>query len=92
MASFLQPVEHDLDLTTPLFSALFVSNGPARELCPGVQGRVAGATLNYDAGGNLLSGFGGRTITYDGDNRPSRVTIGGVHKDFVYGVDGAVCS
>ncbi len=44
-------------------------------------------TYAYDANGNLTSG-GGRTITYDGQERPTVVTALGQTTSFVYGPEG----
>lgn len=44
-------------------------------------------TYAYDANGNLTSG-GGRTITYDGEERPTVVTALGQTTSFVYGPEG----
>jgi hypothetical protein len=43
---------------------------------------------SYDARGNMISG-GGRTVTYDGLDRPVSITRGGVVTTFYYGPDGA---
>jgi uncharacterized protein RhaS with RHS repeats len=48
---------------------------------------VAPCTL--DANGNMLTGLGGRTMTYDGENRPLSVTFNGKRTCYVYGADGA---
>ncbi len=45
-------------------------------------------TFTYDGNGNMLTGKG-RTITYDGKDRPVSVTTGGVTTQYVYGPDGA---
>ncbi|SFU17406.1 RHS repeat-associated core domain-containing protein [Pseudovibrio denitrificans] len=45
-------------------------------------------TFSYDGNGNMVSGKG-RTITYDGKDRPISVTMGGVTTQYVYGPDGA---
>ncbi|KZM43808.1 hypothetical protein OA90_27125 [Labrenzia sp. OB1] len=44
-------------------------------------------TYAYDGNGNMTSGAG-RTITYDGENRPVFITKGGVTTAFIYGPDG----
>ena len=44
-------------------------------------------TYSYDANGNL-SGGGGRTLTWDAENRPTQIVKGGVTTTFVYDGDG----
>ncbi|WP_306143142.1 RHS repeat-associated core domain-containing protein [Roseibium sp. MMSF_3412] len=44
-------------------------------------------SYSYDVKGNLVSG-GGRTITYDGEDRPVSVTFNGQTTSFVYAPDG----
>lgn len=46
-------------------------------------------TLTYDANGNMLNGYDGKVMTYDGENRPLSVTKGGVTTSYVYGADGS---
>ncbi|MEM9633745.1 MAG: HNH/ENDO VII family nuclease [Pseudomonadota bacterium] len=50
--------------------------------------KAGGLTYVYDANGNMTSGAG-RIISYDGENRPVSVTMGGQTTTFVYGPDGA---
>ncbi len=45
-------------------------------------------TFTYDANGNLLTGLGGKIMTYDGENRPLSVTWLGKRTCYVYGADG----
>ena len=47
---------------------------------------VSGSALSYDANGNMVSGRG-RTIQYDGMNRPISVTQGTTTVTYVYGPD-----
>ncbi|WP_299749667.1 RHS repeat-associated core domain-containing protein [uncultured Tateyamaria sp.] len=49
---------------------------------------VNGQPLNYDANGNMTVGIYGKTMTYDGENRPLSVTNGGTTTRYVYGADG----
>ena len=49
--------------------------------------RVGTNTYSYDANGNLSRGAG-RTITWDAENRPTRIVKGGVTTTFVYDGDG----
>ena len=44
--------------------------------------------FTYDANGNMLTGLGGKIMTYDGENRPLSVTHLGKKTCYVYGVDG----
>ncbi|WP_225026895.1 RHS repeat-associated core domain-containing protein [Xinfangfangia pollutisoli] len=44
--------------------------------------------FTYDANGNMLTGLGGKVITYDGENRPLSVTFAGKKTCYVYGADG----
>lgn len=43
---------------------------------------------SYDSNGNMTSGAG-RTIDYDGENRPTSITYNGQTTTFIYGPDGA---
>lgn len=45
-------------------------------------------TFTYDANGNMLTGLGGKIMTYDGENRPLSVTFNGKRTCYVYGADG----
>lgn len=45
-------------------------------------------TFTYDANGNMLTGLGGKIMTYDGENRPLSVTFNGKRTCYVYGIDG----
>ena len=49
--------------------------------------RAGTTTYSYDANGNLSRG-GGRTLTWDAENRPTRIVKGGVTTTFVYDGDG----
>ncbi|WP_306143146.1 RHS repeat domain-containing protein [Roseibium sp. MMSF_3412] len=49
--------------------------------------QAGGQTYSYDVKGNLVSG-GGRTITYDGEDRPVSITYNGQTTSFVYAPDG----
>ena len=60
---------------------LYPAPGAAR---PHTPINVAGQPLTYDANGNMISGRG-RTIAYDGANRPSSIDA----VTFTYGPDGA---
>ena len=55
--------------------------GPHQARTVGVQ------SYQYDANGNLLSG-GGRTLTWDTENRISSVTVDGVTESYSYDADG----
>lgn len=58
----------------------------ANALRPHAPLSVGGSTLSYDANGNMVSGRG-RTIRYDGMNRPVSVTLGTTTVTYVYGPD-----
>ncbi|MDJ1018284.1 MAG: hypothetical protein QNJ35_17370 [Paracoccaceae bacterium] len=62
----------------PAFAPEQISGGPGPS-----------ATLTYDANGNMLSGYDGKVMTYDAENRPLTVTKGGVTTTYVYGADGS---
>ncbi|MEP3394167.1 MULTISPECIES: RHS repeat-associated core domain-containing protein [Rhodobacterales] len=49
---------------------------------------VEGQALTYDANGNMTLGLNGKTMTYDGENRPPSVTLGVNTSGYVYGADG----
>jgi RHS repeat-associated protein len=51
---------------------------------------AAGVTtaFTYDANGNMLTGLGGKIMSYDGENRPLSVTHLGKKTCYVYGADG----
>ncbi|MEM9634958.1 MAG: RHS repeat-associated core domain-containing protein [Pseudomonadota bacterium] len=49
--------------------------------------KAGNLTYAYDANGNMTSGAG-RTISYDGEDRPVSITYGGQTTTFVYGPDG----
>ncbi len=49
---------------------------------------VNGSPLTYDANGNMTRGLNGKTMTYDGENRPLSVTYQGKTTTYVYGADG----
>lgn len=61
---------------------------PAEEPRPHAVSQAGTQAYAYDADGNMVSG-GGRTIAYDGDNRPVSITAFGQTVSFVYGPDGA---
>ena len=42
----------------------------------------------YDANGNMLTGLGGKVMTYDAENRPLKVNNAGQATTYVYGADG----
>jgi RHS repeat-associated protein len=46
-----------------------------------------GGSYTYDSNGNMLTG-GGRTVQYDGFDRPISITMGGVTTTFAYAPDG----
>jgi RHS repeat-associated protein len=50
-------------------------------------GTASSGTFGYDANGNATSGLG-RTLTFDGENRPLTVTKGTAVTDYLYGPDG----
>ena len=52
-----------------------------------MAGTIVG--LTYDANGNMLTSYDGRTMTYDGENRPLSVTTAaGVRTEYHYAPDG----
>ena len=46
-------------------------------------------TTFNDANGNQTTGFGGKVLTWDAENRPLTVTFGGQITTYVYGPDGS---
>ena len=50
---------------------------------------VGGVALAYDANGNMTTGFDGKTMTYDAENRVRTATRAGVTTTYTYGADGA---
>lgn len=50
--------------------------------------KVGSTAFTYDANGNMLTGLGGRVMTYDAENRPLSVTFAGKRTCYVYGADG----
>ena len=48
---------------------------------------IDGAALSWDAGGNLTNGRG-RTLAWDGENRPATITLAGVSVAMTYGPEG----
>jgi RHS repeat-associated protein len=50
-------------------------------------GTASSGTFGYDANGNATSGLG-RTLTFDGENRPLKVTKGTAVTAYLYGPDG----
>lgn len=48
---------------------------------------IDGATLSWDAGGNLTNGRG-RTLAWDGENRPATITLAGASVAMIYGPEG----
>ncbi len=49
---------------------------------------IAGAGPVQDANGNQTTGYGAKTMSYDGENRPLAVTYAGTTTSYVYGPDG----
>jgi RHS repeat-associated protein len=49
---------------------------------------IAGQAMTYDDAGNMLTGRS-RTIAWDGENRPTAITMGGKTTRFTYGPDGS---
>ncbi|MEP3893190.1 MAG: RHS repeat-associated core domain-containing protein [Litorimonas sp.] len=62
-----------------IYSGSSVAHAPAS---------VEGQALTYDANGNMTLGLNGKTMTYDGENRPLSVTLGVNTSGYVYGADG----
>ncbi|MFD2845244.1 RHS repeat domain-containing protein [Paracoccus cavernae] len=60
------------------------AHAPVRIVSDGVT-----LTFAYDANGNMMTGLGGKAMTYDGENRPLSVTVNGKRTCYVYGIDGA---
>ena len=50
---------------------------------------VGADTFTYDLNGNMTAGLYGKTMAYDGENRPVSVSLSGATTAFVYGPDGA---
>ena len=50
---------------------------------------VGGVALAYDANGNMTTGFDGKTMTYDAENRVKTATRAGATTTYTYGADGA---
>ena len=50
---------------------------------------VGNDTFTYDLNGNMTAGLYGKTMAYDGENRPVSVSLSGATTAFVYGPDGA---
>lgn len=48
---------------------------------------INGEPISWDAGGNLSAGRG-RTLVWDGENRPASITLGGATVAMTYGPDG----
>ncbi len=48
---------------------------------------IDGAALSWDAGGNLTNGRG-RTLAWDGENRPATITLAGASVAMTYGPEG----
>jgi len=67
------------------------ANGTVAQHAPSSVTDTTGATqaLTYDANGNMLTGFGNRLMTYDGENRPLSATYAGKKTCYVYGADGS---
>lgn len=55
---------------------------------PHAPASTNGTTLTYDANGNMETGYDGKVLTYDGENRPVLVTKGGITTQYIYGADG----
>jgi hypothetical protein len=68
----------------PLGSYTYPSATAAR---PHAVSAVGGQPIGYDAAGNMTSGLG-RTLDWDGENRPSAIAKDGRSTGFVYGPDG----
>ncbi|WP_165352873.1 RHS repeat-associated core domain-containing protein [Loktanella sp. IMCC34160] len=60
---------------------------------PHAPDTVAGQVFAYDANGNMTTGLNGKTMSYDGENRPlmveTSVENGGIRTEYVYGADGS---
>ncbi len=50
---------------------------------------VGAVTFTYVLYGNLTAGLSGKTMAYDGENRPVSVSLAGATTAFVYGPDGS---
>ncbi len=50
---------------------------------------VGNDTFTYDLNGNMTAGLYGKTMAYDGENRPVSVSLAGATTAFVYGPDGS---
>lgn len=69
-------------------SLTYGSTGAGTGAGPHQARSVGGSAYSYDANGNLTSG-GGRSYSWDGFNRPSTVTSGGVTESYTYNADDA---
>ncbi len=56
---------------------------------PHTPNSVGADTFTYDLNGNMTAGLYGKTMAYDGENRPVSVSLSGATTAFVYGPDGA---
>src|SRR5687767_2678857 len=71
----------------PLRSGTYPTQGPGavRPHAPSVAG---GNSITWDNNGNMTAG-NGRTIAWDGENRPASITQGAAVVSFIYGPDGS---
>ena len=65
---------------------LYPANNAAHPHSPN---SVGNDTFTYDLNGNMTVGLYGKTMAYDGENRPVSVSLSGATTAFVYGPDGA---
>lgn len=87
-ADFSQSFTYDAAGNVTFNSAVGSYTYPAPTgLRPHAVTQAGSQTYSYDIRGNMISG-GGRTVTYDGLDRPVTVTRGGVVTTFYYGPDG----
>ena len=88
-ADFSQSFTYDAADNVTFNSAVGSYTYPAPTgLRPHAVTKAGSQTYSYDTRGNMISG-GGRTVTYDGLDRPVSITRGGVVTTFSYGPDGA---
>ena len=55
---------------------------------PHAPSQVGTHSFTYDANGNMLTGLYGKTMAYDGENRPVSVSHQGDTTSYTYGPDG----
>ncbi len=55
---------------------------------PHAPTQVGTHSFTYDANGNMLTGLFGKTMVYDGENRPVSVSHQGDTTSYIYGPDG----